>query len=69
MQYVAHSDKIHRIKNDIIILRDLELLSCNPVSPHDASNHHFPSLKNDLISYTQARGFRTKMSMELFYYF
>ena len=29
--------------------------SINPLSPHDASKHHFASVKNELITYT--RGF------------
>ena len=34
----------------------------NPLSPHDASKHHFTYLKTDLT-----RGFRTKISMKMVY--
>ena len=47
------------------IFRDIKWCF-NPFSPHDASKHHFTSMKADLIS-PQLRGFRRKISMKLFH--
>ena len=30
------------------------ILHNNPLNPHDASKHHFASLKNELIPYTKS---------------
>ena len=43
----------------------ISTLILNPLSLHDASKHHFASLKNDLI-FLKPAGFRTKSFMELF---
>ena len=38
----------------------------NPLSPHDASKHHFTSLKAHLF-FLQLRGFRREISVKLFH--
>ena len=38
-------------------------LTLNPLSPHDALNHHF----TDRLNFPTNKGFRTKISMKLVY--
>ena len=42
-------------------------ININPLSPHDALNHHFTSQKADLISFPTTKSFRMNIFMKLVY--